>query len=864
MLRPPPVTPPDPDVALPADQCFAKTRQAESEQREAGISVSEHGRIVGIVTKELTELYPQFLRDAFSFHTTPLLGASHDIGKVCPPFQEKLRRRLPNYQPNSVPGLENPIIASPAIEKQWGWHATVSAVTLKEILQENTCANIVGRHHGYLHPAVNTKDVNEQVFGGRVWQERRKEIIDDWRRTFGDNWPVGLQGVKADAVAGLITVADWIGSGQLFDKPVDATALAARALREAGFLSPKFVRNLRFADIFGFSPNAMQEAFAEMCQKPGLYLLEAPMGLGKTEAALYAAYHIMANGLGTGLYFALPTQMTSNKIHERVNAYLQKILQSQSGHHHAWLLHAQSSLENMEIGQEGEPGHSWFNSTKRAILAPFGVGTLDQALLSALPNVKHCFVRTFGLLGKVVVMDEIHSYDAYTTKLILDFLKNLRELHCTVIILSATLTAEKRRELLGLGPCDAVSMNYPLISAKVSSVAQYPVEAKPCEPPLEEKILEAGEEKSVRLIKTPARDDVLRMALDLAAQGQQVLWIENTVQEAQDVFKKLRSAAGDIPCGLLHSRFIQVDRVKLEEKWTAIYGKEGQEARSQSGHILVGTQVLEQSLDIDADCLITALCPMDMLLQRMGRLWRHAHLKRPPNAVRQSWVLLPELSTGKLVNKCFGKSGNVYAPYILARTLECVNGLDKVDLPTDIRPLLERVYERRHEKDGVLEQWQRDWQEQTAKLNRLARWATMDGGTVISDDKLGTRYSDQPCLTVLLVEKFSKDKNGLYIKTTNGEQLVLPRKIDHRQRRRLAATLMRHTVSVPENLAPSGKLPCYIVECLRDYVFLGYDDNIIFQVACREQSGKLLSPDKGEVRPGHQVSYSPSLGYSYA
>jgi CRISPR-associated endonuclease/helicase Cas3 len=136
------------------------------------------------------------------------------------------------------------------------------------------------------------------------------------------------------------------------------------------------------------------------------------MGLGKTEAALYAAYQLLAKQKATGIYFALPTQLTSNKIHERVNAFLAKILHTTNSNQNALLLHSNAWLKR-ELAVEGNPNGSWFEESKRGILAPFAVGTIDQALMAVM-NIKHGFVRAFGLAGKVVILDEVHSYDTYT------------------------------------------------------------------------------------------------------------------------------------------------------------------------------------------------------------------------------------------------------------------------------------------------------------------------------------------------------------------------------------------------------------------------------------------------------------------
>ncbi len=171
------------------------------------------------------------------------------------------------------------------------------------------------------------------------------------------------------------------------------------------------------------------------------------MGLGKTEAALYAAYQLLSNGQASGIYFALPTQLTSNKIYDRFNLFLEQIL-ADNCEHRSLLLHANAWLLDTEMGEEGRPGGALvLISSKRGLLAPFAVGTIDQALMAAM-NVKHGFVRAFGLAGKVVILDEVHTYDAYTGTIIDALIQLLTQLDCTVIVLSATLNQERRKELL--------------------------------------------------------------------------------------------------------------------------------------------------------------------------------------------------------------------------------------------------------------------------------------------------------------------------------------------------------------------------------------------------------------------------------
>ncbi len=409
-----------------------------------------------------------------------------------------------------------------------------------------------------------------------------------------------------------------------------------------------------------------------------------------------------------------PIQLTSNKIHSRVNDFLLKILKQEDPNRRALLLHGSAWLHNThtEMGEEGQPGKSWFSSNKRGLLAPFAVGTVDQALMGVM-NVKHGFVRTFGLAGKIVILDEVHTYDSYTGTLLDNLVKALREIHCTVIILSATLTQERRDSLLGvqIKTCRA-SKAYPLISVvkNKDEVHEWEVEKIP--------------DSTVSLTHIADNERALNEALERAGSGQQVLWIENTVAEAQNVYRMLSARAQNFQCetGLIHSRFIVIDRDKKENYWIDILGKGKQAKRQERGRILVGTQVLEQSLDIDADFLITRLAPTDMLLQRMGRLWRHRENDslRPKNTHQEAWILTQPLNAViQDYKKHLGKSRFVYMPFILLKTLEVWQSLDKVLLPGQIRDLLEKTYKERREQ-SLLQELKEEVKKQREKLERFA------------------------------------------------------------------------------------------------------------------------------------------------
>ena len=343
----------------------------------------------------------------------------------------------------------------------------------------------------------------------------------------------------------------------------------------------------------------------------------------------------------------------------------------------------------------------WFSSTKRALLAPFGVGTIDQALLGVVA-AKHFFVRHFALAGKVVILDEVHSYDLYTGTLIDKLITTLESLGCTVIVLSATLTGKRLGQIIAL-PDDMpedYELPYPLITGRKEGIDLEPTTAEPPEP-------------QIIKVNFISSDNAADEAIKLAQNGGAVLWICNTVDAAQKQYQRFRKTIEkEFPIGLLHSRFPYWRREQLEDEWMERFGKEG---RTRCGSILISTQIVEQSVDLDADLLITELAPTDMLLQRLGRLWRHKREQRPVDTARLCIIKeaksLDEFRSmePKVIVKVLGGKAHVYAPYILLRSLEVWKNQREVSMPLQIRSLLEMTYKDRENEPDSWQELSGEW-----------------------------------------------------------------------------------------------------------------------------------------------------------
>lgn len=833
---------------------IAKTVQTKEGTVVLGMSVFLHCLITGLVARELVSTMPADLQSLFP-EGSIALAAIHDVGKVNELFQEKIRRRIPCYLPNSELAL---VGADPSYEKFGFYHNDVSCLTLRELGLEN-CGRIVGSHHGF--ESSTTKSAMATCIGGGEWQNAREKLIRKLTNFFRQSLPsdklFSRKQEICSIVAGLTTVSDWISSS--IDLPEiksdeispQSINVVSGVVRKAGFFKPIYQKNLNFQQIFnGWTPNQLQSSLIQMLDGPGVYIVEAQMGEGKTEAALYAAYKILEEGKASGIYFALPTQLTSNKIFERFSSFLKSILLP-SDQHLPLLVHSDSWLYETSLGGEGEPGFSWFDSRKRALLAPFAVGTIDQALLSVI-NCKHNFVRLFGLANKVVILDEVHSYDSYTQRLIQRLIEVLRKLRCTVIILSATLTNQAKRGLLKLREDQVVSTGYPQIGRlEQNNMALLTSVFLSTERHV---ILSYVEDDDARVM-----DSVREKAIN----GEQILWIENTVSEAQEVFKVLAAWGHEIgvDVGLIHSRFTRQDRTLKEAKWVSLFGPEGQKQRDV-GRILVGTQVLEQSLDIDADYLVSRIAPVDLILQRVGRLYRHRSIdKVRPGSSRPEVVILSRKHQDiiKQPSIAFGKTGTVYSPYVLFMASEVLREKKELNLPSDIPVLLEKAY-------GTVQNLPKTISSELSKMMKntetLIRKAGLNMSMIghQSDEVAQTRYIEEVSCPVLLLQRLIDESTGRMI-LQDGTELTLTSAWENLEKRKsIARKLEMNIVNVRTLNAPT-RYTGRIMELLEHFVFCNVENyENCLRIGICDNNGRVRNI-YGPDNQNFELFYDSTIGY---
>lgn len=673
-------------------------------------------------------------------HLIEFLAGAHDIGKACPGFQKKVDLLGRN---TGLSFSEN---------DQCRPHGFVSAHVICEFLGDCPAAalfgQIVGGHHG-VFPRSSDLRLGADVLGNGAWKAAREFLLKELARIAGldvdkvREWTIKVNDPYIlPMLAGFVSVVDWIASNQKYfpcvaecgkdlcisadDYWKTAQERAKRALNALGWLpTVDFRPEAEFGKVFkDFTPNGLQEKVIEIAGEQGLpylVIVEAPMGLGKTEAALYAADLAMCRGFARGMYVAMPTQATSNAMFDRVlSDYLKD--RGHSGKLNVQLVHGNALLA--DLGQEAKEGEieefnpdsvqddtseqdakiadfeaqSWFTARKRPLLAPFGVGTIDQSLLSVL-QTKHWFVRMFGLAGKVVIFDEVHAYDAYMSTILERLLHWLAELDCTVILLSATLPDARRKSLARAysGRDDAECKSYPRIT--LAQPRHFVQPKEPREPTSFE--VPIGESRTVALSINGTDIGELEKTLgDKLSDGGCAAVICNTVDRSIEVFRHLQQNMQDTECLLFHARTLQMWRRKREEEVLRRFGKGGGSRPNRA--VLVATQVVEQSLDLDFDLMVSEIAPIDLLLQRSGRLHRHPRV-RPEGLDRPELIVLCNGDKDGPPPETFGKKiEHVYDRYVLLRTWLAIRGRANIIVPTEIEQLIEFVYSKEDapESDG--------------------------------------------------------------------------------------------------------------------------------------------------------------------
>lgn len=685
-----------------------------------------------------------------------LLVAAHDLGKASPAFQvlwEEGRLRVdaalacpPPHEDPSPHGLVTQVTLPPLLVGGLGWSPALA----------RGVADAVGCHHGFRASHEQLRLASAQLGDGH-WGKVRAKLLELCAQALGADPqltpPVAeLSPAGFMRLAGLTSFADWLGSSFAAPEQTEyrahhdpagyyagAREKARQTLQDMHWPAFAPLRGAlpTIAEVFGylsepapFRPRPLQQGLARelaSVSRPTLCVVEAPMGEGKTEAALYAYLQLQAALHHRGLYVALPTQATGNAMYTRLAEFLER--QGRQRPPSLQLAHGgtllsrpfQERLERTraahlapapnreEDAAQAVRAEAWFGQRKRALLDEYGVGTVDQALLGVL-GVSHQFVRLWGLGNRVVVLDEVHAYDTYTSELIAALVGWLRALDSSVVLMSATLPQRSREQLLAAWGADSVddgAVGYPRLT-----VAEVGEQVRTVSIPAGES---SRPEQSIAVQPLgSAAAEVAARAAELVADGGNVAVIVNTVKRAQEVqrlvVEQLRArrlvaqTCTDLPpraerewprVGVLlyHARYPAEERLLREERVLRYLGKKGERPER---FVLIATQVAEQSLDFDADVMISDLAPADLLLQRAGRLHRHAHNAGRRGGHEQAALHVAGLDGWPREAAQAESWDRVYHPALLYRSWAALRELrDRgggLTLPGDLDPLVQRVY----------------------------------------------------------------------------------------------------------------------------------------------------------------------------
>lgn len=680
-----------------------------------------------------------------------LLLAWHDVGKFAEGFQgavPELRAALGHARPH-VPyqrrhdSLGQDALLSrllvPILEEILAAHHPESDADPEELT--DAFAPWLGAmtgHHGA--PPDQSRAISDPI--SRHFPAPVLEAALDWcRASFALLWgrPLPLPVEDAETIeergrlsgwlaAGLAVAADWIGSDQgwfPYEEPsrsIDAywkeIALPrAEAAVEACGITVGSLRDARalralFPDIAEPTPLQALVGDLALAEGPQLWLIEEATGAGKTEAALTLAHRLLAAGRAESIYIALPTMATANAMHRRVEAMYPRLFEDGSeptlvlSHGRAGLAHVLARRVRAPEDDYADGDLSattraaaWFaDHRKAALLAPIGVGTIDQALLAVLPS-RHQSLRLLGLSRAVLVVDEVHACDAYMHRLLCTLLQFHAALGGSAILLSATVADHTRDAFLrafaqGIGaraPA-AQSTSFPRVTGLSAAglVEHAPSSRTSCQ-------------RQVEVRWVDSADAALRVIVDAAEAGRCVAWVRNTVDDAIEAAAALGARLGEERVDLFHARYALGDRLAIERRVLERFGpSSGPEERA--GRVVVATQVIEQSLDLDFDVMVSDLAPIDLLVQRAGRLCRHRRdatgrrcdLVTDGRSAPVLWVLGPDAG-GEVgadwLRRVLPRVAPVYPDLgVLWRTAAWLQRRGGFTLPTDARDLIESVF----------------------------------------------------------------------------------------------------------------------------------------------------------------------------
>ena len=609
-------------------------------------------------------------------------------------------------------------------------------------------------------------------------------------------------------IAGIAVLADWIGSDQFYFKYQSTPKklndywqsiqkIAQQAVSSTDLDQAPTVKPFESIQVhFGYTPTPLQRwaETIDIDDNPQLFILEDVTGAGKTEAALALTHRLMQAGAADGFYFGLPTMATSNAMFARIAAHYGQMLVKGGKQPSIVLAHGAREMNDLfreailASGTTDQNYHKsdntataqcneWLaDSRKKALLAPVGVGTIDQALLAVLPR-RHQSLRLLGLNRKVLIFDEVHAADEYMFEL----LESLLALHLhqggSAILLTATLSLKQRQRLTDVWLKEAA-----ITPVKLREQA-FPVATRvklDCAQPILEQPLasRADVSRTVEVTQLTSVDDCFEIINAAIAKNQCVVWVRNSVNDALDAYQLLQQYLKyPEQCLLFHSRFVLSDRKAIENRVLDIFGKNSN-GNIRAGKVLIATQVFQESLDADADLMISDICPIDDLIQRAGRLHRHTRnnlgeYQAGITDCRKTPTLYLHAPTytddpkGDWLSKDFRNTQYVYrSAGRLWLGLRKLRELGAIRMPTEARHLIEAVYSDEASAQipqSLIKQENELFADERAKASKaksnLLQWQSYgycdQSAKAWHEDinDISTRYSDIEMVEVLLLKQ---------------------------------------------------------------------------------------------------------------
>ncbi len=831
-----------------------------------------------------------------------VIGGVHDIGKATPSFQtKKSYNRDKELDDELIEGLMRQGFSAlneyDPTDHRESPHAIAGESLLEDSGLNESVGAIIGAHHGKpadqyfdysfdqlsVYPSNYFQSDDEDELKA-TWEQVQQELINYELKRAGyqslEDIPEITQ-QQAVLLTGLLIMADWIASSEYFNDdptrimfpliPLDQTmddlnmetrfqkAIMTWDISNHWEPQPIFDINEHYQKRWGFHPRTVQRLMSEEIGKivdPGMVIIEATMGIGKTEIAMTAVEQLSLATGSSGMFMGLPTQATTNAMFSRAEKWVDELAEESTAKLPIKLMHgkAQFNKENRslplatDISDHGSAViNSWF-SGKKSMLADFDIGTIDHLLLMSLKQ-RHLFLRHLGLSGKVVVIDEIHAYDSYMNSYLKCTLQWLGAYHIPVIALSATLPKKKRKELLEAyykgkfghnikGQTKwADSQAYPLLTyLDGEEVKQFDQFSAP------------DHQQENKVIRLSCDDETLvTKVLESIKEGGIAGIVVNTVKRAQQISRLIPK---NIEKLILHSAFLATDREELEEQLQKTIGKNGDRPERM---VVVGTQVLEQSLDIDFDVLFTDIAPMDLLLQRMGRLHRH-QIKRPAK--------LKEPTTYVLGINALGDYGDaneaVYDKYWLMKTDHFLP--DTINIPNDISKLVQKVYDSRSDSEilGIEEPRHEENVFERKEIRKAGEYQIEEPDQY--DNLHGWLDRDHEDMRDANVEAAVRDiKESIELvllqHTDDGDFLLDGRRLDEVNDEEIAKQIIR----LPNAITPDISAAINKLEKITDAHYRNWQDSYWLK-------GTLALVLDGNLKTqfnGYQICYSKRLGLIY-